>query len=114
LGTAFAGAGGKKGGYKKKTGRLLDEEWNALSDADKAKLRKERKDAKEAKEATDKKPSKSKDDNDKSISGESVALLKKELVALKKVNKSLKKTSYTLINEGNESDCDILANISNR
>ena len=26
------------------------------------------------------------------------------LVALKKVNKSLKKTAYTLINEGNESD----------
>ena len=41
---------------------------------------------------------KSKDDDDKSTSGESVALLKKELVALKKVNKSLKKTAYTLIN----------------
>ena len=38
---AFAGAGRKKGGNKKKTGRLLAEEWNALSDADKAKLRKE-------------------------------------------------------------------------
>ena len=34
----------------------------------------------------------------------SVASLKKELVALKKVNKSLKKTAYTLINEGNESN----------
>ena len=31
-------------------------------------------------------------------------MLKKELVALKKVNKSLKKTAYTLINEGNKSD----------
>ena len=67
-------------------------------------MRTEREDAKGAKEATDKKPSKSKDDNDKSISGESFALLKKELVALKKVNKSLKKTSYTLINAGNKSD----------
>ena len=36
LGTAFAGAGGKKGGNKKKTERLLVEEWNALSDANKA------------------------------------------------------------------------------
>ncbi len=31
-------------------------------------------------------------------------MLKKELSALKKVNKSPKKTAYTLINEGNESD----------
>ena len=31
-------------------------------------------------------------------------MLKKELVALKKVNKSLKKTAYTLINKGNKSD----------
>ena len=73
MGTAFAGAGGKKGGNKKKTVRLSAEEWNALSDANKAKLRKEREDAKGAKEATDKKPSKSKDDDDKSILGESVA-----------------------------------------
>ncbi len=47
---------------------------------------------------------KSKDNDDKSTSGESVASLKKELSALKKVNKSLKKTAYTLINEGNKSD----------
>ena len=33
-----------------------------------------------------------------------MASLKKELTALKKVNKSLKKTAYTLINEGNESN----------
>jgi len=33
LGTAFAGAGGKKGADKKKTGRLSAEEWYALSDA---------------------------------------------------------------------------------
>ena len=107
FGTAFAGAGVKKGGDngdKKKTGRLLAEEWNALSDADKAKLKKERENARGAKQATDKKSSKSKDDDDKSTSGESAASLKKELVALKKVNKSLKKTAYTLINEGNESD----------
>ena len=65
LGTAFAGAGGKKGGDKKKTGRLSTEEWNALSDADKAKLRKERDNVKVAKEAADKKPSKSKDNDDK-------------------------------------------------
>ena len=31
-------------------------------------------------------------------------MLKKELVSLKKVNKSLKKTAYILINEGNKSD----------
>ena len=65
LGTAFAGAGGKKGGDNKKTGRLSAEEWNALSDANKAKLKKERNDAKVAKKADDKKPSKSKDDDDK-------------------------------------------------
>jgi hypothetical protein len=104
LGTAFAGAGEKKGGDKKKTGRLSVEEWYALSDADKTKLRKERENAKVAKEATDKKPSKLNDNDDKSTLGESVALLKKELSALKKVNKSLKKTAYTLINEGNKSD----------
>jgi hypothetical protein len=104
LGTAFAGAGGKKGGGKKKTGRLLAEEWNALSDANKARLKKEREDAKAAKESADKKPSKYKDDDDKSTSGESVASLRKELTALKKVNKSLKKTAYTLINEGNKSN----------
>ena len=109
LGTAFAGAGDKKGGDKKKTtggtpGRLSPEEWYALSDAQKAKLRKEREDAKKAKEAGDKKSSKSKNSDDKSTSGDSVASLKKELSALKKVNKSLKKTAYTLINEGNESD----------
>ena len=40
LGMAFAGAGGKKGGDKKKTGRLLAKEWNALSNANKVKLRK--------------------------------------------------------------------------
>ena len=79
LGTAFAGAGIKKGGNKKKTGHLSAEEWNVLSDANKAKLKKECKDAKGAKEATDKKSSKSKDDNDKSTLGESVASLKKEL-----------------------------------
>ena len=104
LGTAFAGAGGNKSQGKKKTGRLSAEEWNALSDADKAKLKKEREDAKAAKVAADKKPSKSKDDDDKSTSGESVTSLKKELTALKRVNKSLKKTAFTLINEGNESD----------
>ena len=81
-------------------GHLSAEEWYALSDAKKAKLRKERENTKvAAKEATDKKPSKSKDSDDKSSSGESVALLKKEVLALKKVNKSLKKTAYTLINE---------------
>jgi hypothetical protein len=51
LGTAFAGAGVKKGGdngNKKKTGRLLAEEWNALSNADKAKLKKERENARGA------------------------------------------------------------------
>jgi len=72
----------KKGGdngNKKKMGHLLAEEWNALSDANKAKLKKERENARGAKQATNKKPSKSKDNNDKSISGESVALLKKEL-----------------------------------
>ena len=37
--------------------RLLPEEWYALSDAKKAKLRKEREDAKKAKEAGDKKSS---------------------------------------------------------
>ena len=100
----FAGAGGTKGGNKKKTGRLFAEEWNALSDANKVKLRKEREDAKGAREAADKKPSKSKENNDKLTLGGSVASLKKELVALKKVNKSLKKTAYTLINEGNRSD----------
>jgi hypothetical protein len=107
LGTAFAGAGVKKGGdngNKKKTGRLSAKEWNALSNADKAKLKKERENARGAKQATDKKPSKSKDKDDKSTSEESVALLKKELVALKKVNKSLKKTAYTLINKVNKSD----------
>jgi hypothetical protein len=54
LGTAFAGAGGKKGGDKKKTGRLSAEEWNALSDADKARLKKERKDVKSSNESADK------------------------------------------------------------
>ena len=122
LGTAFAGAGVKKGGdngNKKKTGRLLAEEWNALSNANKAKLKNEREKARGAKQATNKKPSNLKDNNDKSTSGESVALLKKELVALKKVNKSLKKTAYTLINEGNKSDLldedgsnNFLANVS--
>ena len=67
-------------------------------------MRKEHEDAKGAKEAADKKPSKSKDNNDKSNTGGSVASFKKELVALKKVNKSLKKTAYTVINEGNKSD----------
>jgi len=91
LGTAFAGAGDKKGGNKKKTGRLSAEEWYALSDANKAKLRKERENSKVDK-PTDKKPSKLKDSNDnRSTSGESVALLKKELLALKKVNKGLGK-----------------------
>ncbi len=52
---------------KKKTGRLLAEEWFALSDADKAKLRKERENAKVDKH-TDKKPSKSKDSDNKSTS----------------------------------------------
>ena len=80
------------------------EEWNALRDANKAKLRKEHKYAKVAKEAADKKPSKLKEDDDKLTSGESVASLKKELVALKNVNKSLKKTAYTIIDEGNKSD----------
>jgi hypothetical protein len=89
---------------KKKTGRLSAEDWNDLSDTNKDKLKKEHKDAKGAKQATNKKPSKSKDRDDKSTSGESVPLLKKKLVALKKVNKSLKKTAYTLINEGNKSD----------
>jgi hypothetical protein len=46
MGTAFAGAGDKKGGDKKKSasvgvGLLLAEEWHALSDAEKAKPRKE-------------------------------------------------------------------------
>jgi len=55
LGTAFAGAGDKKGGDKKKSalggvGRLSPEEWYALSDAKKAKLRKEQEDAKKAKD----------------------------------------------------------------
>ncbi len=68
-------------------------EWYALSDANKAKLRKERENAKLDK-PTDKKPSKLKDSDEKSTLGESVALLKKELSALKKVNKSLKKTAY--------------------
>ncbi len=44
MGTAFAGAGEKKGGNKKKStsggvGRLSSEEWYALSEAEKAKLR---------------------------------------------------------------------------
>ena len=77
LGTAFAGAGGKKGGGNKKTGSLSAEEWNAMRDANKTKLRKERKDAKGAKEAIGKKSSKLKDDDDKSVSGESVTSLKK-------------------------------------
>ena len=51
-------------------------------------MRKEREEAKGVKEATDKKPLKPKDDNGKSVLGESVASLKKELVSLKKVNKS--------------------------
>jgi hypothetical protein len=89
-------------------GRLSPEEWYALSDAEKAKLRKEREDAKKAKDDGDKKSSKksskSKDSNDTSTSGESVASLKKQLLALKKVNTSLKKTAFTLINEGAESD----------
>ena len=73
LGTAFAGAGDKKGGNKKKMtgvtpGRLSPEEWYALSDAKTAKLRKEREDAKKAKEVGDKKSSKSKDSDDKSTS----------------------------------------------
>ena len=76
LGTAFAGSGGK-GGKKKKTGHLTPEEWYALSDADKAKVKKEREDTKAGKESADKKPSKSKDNDDKSISGESVASLGK-------------------------------------
>ncbi len=54
-------------------------------------MRNERENAKVDK-PTDKKPSKSKDSNEKSTLGESVALLKKEVLALKKVNKSLKKT----------------------
>ncbi len=71
MGTAFAGEGEKKGGDKKKSasggvGRLSSEEWYALSEAEKAKLRKEREDAKNAKEAKDKKPSKSKNSDDKS------------------------------------------------
>jgi hypothetical protein len=107
--TAFAGAGEKKGGDKKKStlggvGRLLSEVWYALSEAEKAKLRKEREDAKNAKEAKDKKSLKSKDSNDKSTLGESVASLKKQVLAIKKVNTSLKKTTFTLINEGAESD----------
>jgi hypothetical protein len=79
MGMAFVGAGVKKGGNKKKTGRLLAEEWNALSDANKAKLKKERKDMKSAKQGTDRKPSKSKakDKDDKSTLGESVLSLKK-------------------------------------
>ena len=93
LGTAFAGAGGGKGG-KKKTGRLSAEEWNALSDADKAKITKARNDAKSAKEAADNKPSKSKDNDDKYTSGESVASLKKEIAGLKKINKHLKSTEH--------------------
>ncbi len=84
MGTAFAGAGEKKGGNKKKSasggvGRLLPEEWYALSDAEKAKLRKEREDAKKTKGdgvKSSKKSSKSKDSDDKSTSGESVASLK--------------------------------------
>ncbi len=47
-------------------GRLSAEEWNAMSDANKAKLMKEHEDAKSAKQGTDKKPLKSKDDDDKS------------------------------------------------
>ena len=69
LGTAFAGAGGKGGKKKSPTGRLSTEEWNALSETNKPQIKKERNDAKAAKEAADKKPSKSKDDNDKSTSG---------------------------------------------
>jgi hypothetical protein len=109
MGTAFAGAGEKKGGDKKKSalggvGRLSPEKWYALSDAKKAKLREEQEDAKNAKEAKDKKLSKSKDSDDKFTLGESVASLKKQLLALKKVNTSLKKTAFTLINKGAESD----------
>ena len=75
MGTAFSEAGGKKGGDKKKTGCLLDEEWNALSNADEVKLRKECEDAKEAREAANKKPSKSKDNNEKSTLGGEKAIL---------------------------------------
>ena len=88
-------------------GRLLPEEWYALSDAKKAKPRKEREDAKKTKgdgDKSSKKSSKSKDSDDKSTLGESVASLKKQVLALKKVNTSLKKTAFTLINEGAESD----------
>ena len=56
LGTAFAGARGKGGKKKSPTGRLSTEEWNDLSETDKARVRKERDDAKAAKEAADKKP----------------------------------------------------------
>ena len=73
LNTAFTGAVGKKGGDKKKMGRLSVEDWNALNDANKVKLRKEREDSKGAKEAAEKKLSKSKDNNDKFISGGSVS-----------------------------------------
>ncbi len=91
LGTAFAGAGDKKGGNKKKTaGRLSAEEWYALRDANKAKLRKERENAKVDK-PTDKKPSKSKDSDDKSTLGDSVTSLKKELLALKKFTRASRK-----------------------
>jgi hypothetical protein len=91
LGTAFAGAGGKGGKKKFPTGHLSTEEWNALSETNKARVRKESKDKKAAKEDADKKPSKSKDDDEKSTSGERVASLRKELTALKKVNKLLKR-----------------------
>ncbi len=100
----------KKGGDKKKSalggvGRLSPEEWYALSDTKKAKLRKEREDAKkDGEKKPSNKSSKPKNSNDKSTSGESVASLQKQVTALKKVNSSLKKTAFTLINEGAESD----------
>ena len=49
LGTAFAGAGGKGGKKKSPTGRLSTEEWNTLSETDKARVRKECNDANAAK-----------------------------------------------------------------
>ena len=107
LGTAFTQKSTKKGS----TGRLTDEQWNALTPDEKKKLLKKRKADKAKKDAaaeagTTAKPKKSLgDDDDSSLnSTKSMADLEKDNTRLKRQLKPTKAALVTTISEGDESD----------
>jgi predicted RNA-binding protein with PUA domain len=101
LGTAFAQDGSKK----KTKGRLMDQQWNALSPEAKSALIQKRKDKKAAKPAAasgnEKKSSSKKDDDDSLVSStKRMADLQKENARLKRSNKKVRAALITTIDEG--------------